>query len=27
MEEVIKYIGDLNYENHDALVNLLNNLR
>lgn len=27
MEEVIKYIGDLNYENHDALVNLLNNLK
>ena len=27
MEEVEKYIEDLNYENHDALVNLLHNLK
>ena len=26
MEDVIKYIGDLNYENHDSLINLLNKI-
>jgi hypothetical protein len=27
MEDVIKYIGDLNYENHDCLINLLNKVQ
>ena len=27
MEDVIKYIGDLNYENHDSLINLLNKVQ
>ena len=27
MEDVIKYIGDLNYEKHDSLINLLNKVQ